>query len=99
MSNPFDCLQRLVLRTNWKFYYFCHILRWILVFYPINLDEYYGKEIDEREILTGYNFALIPETLQNVPLFTAEELILLNGLHHKFSENIAQLSDFEYEKD
>jgi Fic family protein len=69
------------------------------LFYPINLDEYYSKEIDEREILTGYNFSLIPETLQNVPLFTAEELILLNGLQNKFSENIAQLSDFEYEKD
>jgi Fic family protein len=69
------------------------------LFYPINLDEYYSKEIDEREILTGYNFALIPETLQNIPLFTAEELILLNGLQSKFSENIAQLADFEYEKD
>ena len=69
------------------------------LFYPINLDEYYSKEIDEREILTGYNFSLIPETLQNVPLFIAEELTFLNRLQNKFSENIAQLSDFEYEKD
>jgi prophage maintenance system killer protein len=69
------------------------------LFYPINLDEYYNKEIDEREILTGYNFSLIPEILQNVPLFTTEELILLNGLQNKFSQNIAQLSDFEYAKD
>jgi len=69
------------------------------LFYPINLDEYYSKEIDEREILTGYNFSLIPETLQNVRLFTAEELILLNSLQNKFSENLAQLSDFEYKKD
>ena len=69
------------------------------LFYPINLDEYYSKEIDEREILMGYNFTLIPETLQNVPLFTTEELTLLNNLQNKFSENIAQLSDFEYKKD
>ena len=69
------------------------------LFYPINLDEYYSKEIDEREILTGYNFSLIPETLQNVRLFIAEELILLNNLQNKFSENIAQLSEFEYKKD
>ena len=41
--------------------------------YPINLDEYYNKEIDEREIFTDYNFLLIPETLQNVSLFTSEE--------------------------
>jgi Fic family protein len=69
------------------------------LFYPINLDEYYSKEIDEREILTSYNFSLIPETLQNVSLFTDKELTLLNDLHHKFSENIVQLSDFEYKKD
>ncbi len=69
------------------------------LFYPINLDEYYSKEIDEREILTDYNFLLIPETLQNVSLFTAEELTSLNALQSKFSENIAQLSSFEYKKD
>jgi len=69
------------------------------LFYPINLDEYYSKEIDEREILTGYNFSLIPEILQNVSLFTSPELILLNNLQSKFSKNIAQLSDFEYQKD
>ena len=69
------------------------------LFYPINIDEYYSKEIDEREILTGYNFSLIGETLQNVPLFTAEELLLLDAWQSKFSKNIAQLSDFEYRKD
>jgi len=69
------------------------------LFRPINLDEYYSKEIDEREILTGYNFSLIPETLQDIALFTASELTLLNDLQHKFSKNIAQLSDFEYKKD
>ena len=69
------------------------------LFYPINLNEYYSKEIDERVILTGYNFSLIPETLQSVSLFTDQELILLNNLQSKFSENIAQLSDFEYQKD
>ena len=69
------------------------------LFYPINLDEYYSKEIDAREILTGYNFSLISETLQNVPLFTVQELNLLNDLQSKFSKNIAQLSDFEYRKD
>jgi len=69
------------------------------LFYPINLDEYFSKEIDEREILTGYNFSLIPETLQDVQLFTVQELTLLSNLQNKFSENIAQLSDFEYQKD
>ncbi|MCL2132106.1 MAG: Fic family protein [Lentimicrobiaceae bacterium] len=69
------------------------------LFYPINLDEYYSKEIDKRAILTGYNFSLIPETLQNVSLFTSQELTVLNNLQSKFSENIAQRSAVEYQKD
>jgi Uncharacterized conserved protein len=69
------------------------------LFYPIDLDAYYSKEIDEREILNGYNFLLIPETLQNVSLFTSEESTFLNTLQKKFSENITHLSDFEYQKD
>ncbi len=69
------------------------------LFYPVNMDEYYSKEIDEREILTGYNFSLIPETLQNVPLFTVQELTLLNDLQDKFTKNIVQISDAEYKKD
>ena len=69
------------------------------LFYPINLDEYYNKEIDERGILASYNFSLISEILQNVSLFTIQEITLLNDLQNKFSENITQLSDFEYKKD
>jgi hypothetical protein len=69
------------------------------LFYPVNPDEYYRKEIDERNVLTGYNFMLIPDILSKVPLFTTEELTLLNSLQDKFSENISQLSDFEYRKD
>ena len=69
------------------------------LFYPINLTEYYSKEIDEREILTEYNFLLFTEILPHISLFTAEELTLLNTLQDKFSKNIAQLSDCEYKKD
>lgn len=69
------------------------------LFYPINLDEYFRKEIDEREILKNYNYLLISETLQNISLFTPEELVLLNDLQNKFSENISLLSDFDYRKD
>lgn len=69
------------------------------LFYPINLDEYFSKEIDEREILASYNFLLIPKTLRTVPLFTAHELAELNDLQNIFSKNINQLSEFEYQKD
>jgi Fic family protein len=68
------------------------------LFYPIDLDAYYSKEIDEREILAGYNFLLIPEVLQNVSLFTDEETSLLDAMQNEFSTNIAMLSDLEYRK-
>jgi Fic family protein len=68
------------------------------LFYPVDLNEYYRHEIDERNILSGYNFALIPDILSNISLFSEEELSLLNSLQSKFSENISQLSDFEYKK-
>lgn len=67
--------------------------------YPVDVDDYYTKEIDEREILTSYNFSLIPETLQNASLFTSQELVLLDDLQNNFSKNIAQLSSVEYQKD
>jgi Fic family protein len=68
------------------------------LFYPIDVDTYYRKEIDEREIRLGYNFELIPEVLQNVSLFTSQEMTLLSHLQSTFSKNIAQLSAFEYQK-
>jgi Fic family protein len=69
------------------------------LFDPIDLDAYFSKQIDEREIQEGYNFALIADTLQNVSLFTDEEQTLLNTLQNKFAKNIAQLSEFAYRKD
>ena len=69
------------------------------LFYPVDLDKYYSREIDDRVILEGYNFALIPELLQNVSLFTKEEFTLLHSLHDKFSRNRSLLSDFERKRD
>lgn len=69
------------------------------LFYPINMEEYYRKEIDERDILPGYNFSLIPEVLDKVPLFTKEELDMLNSLQSQFTHNISLLSPNEYQKE
>jgi len=69
------------------------------LFYPINLNDYYSKEIDDREIMMSYNFSLFSEVLHNISLFNDEELSLLNILQNNFTENITQLSDFEYKKD
>lgn len=42
--------------------------------FPISLETYYQKEIDEREIFTGYNSELINETLKDNDVFTLRKL-------------------------
>lgn len=69
------------------------------LFYPIDLNQYYSKEVDDRDILPGYNFSLIPDILSKVSLFSKEELDSLNKLQEKFTRNIAQLTPFEYQKE
>jgi Fic family protein len=69
------------------------------LFYPVDLDEYYSREIDERKILSGYNFDLIPDILSKTSVFTASEIEVLDIAQKKFTENIAQLSVAEYERD
>ena len=69
------------------------------LFQPIDLEEYYSREIDEREVLAGYNFELIPDVLQKVSLFTNAENDFLNNLQNKFTKNISELTDNEYRKD
>lgn len=63
------------------------------LFAPVDLDEYYSKEVDEREVQTGYNFGLIPDVLSKVALFTKEEMDELNALQTRFTENFSSLSE------
>ncbi len=66
---------------------------------PINVEEYYQKEIDDREIKESYNFSLINEILANNSIFTDSELLKLNELQENFSKNISQLSETNYKKE
>ena len=67
--------------------------------YPIDIKDYFKKEIDERKIQTGFNHELIQETLANVSLFTDEELSYLTSLQDKFKKNISKLSKTEFKKE
>ena len=62
------------------------------VLMTLNLDDYFNQEIDERTIISHYNFDLIEKILSNITLFTHEELIHLNSLHQKFIDNISNIS-------
>jgi Fic family protein len=69
------------------------------LFEPVNLDIYFSKEVDERQMQTGYNFDLIPNMLNRVNLFTESEMLELNRLQAQFSRNFASLSEDQKRKE
>ncbi|HIP26468.1 MAG TPA: cell filamentation protein Fic [Flavobacteriaceae bacterium] len=69
------------------------------IFYPLNLDTYFEKEIDDRNIKTSFNLSLIPKMLSNINLFTKTELDKLNNLLKEYKDNISQISENLYKKE
>jgi Fic family protein len=69
------------------------------LFYPIEINQYFEKEIDERVIQTNFNLNLINGILREVNLFKPIEIEKMTSLQTQFQSNIAQLSAKEYEKE
>ena len=67
--------------------------------FPIDIDQYFEKEIDERDITAHFNQTLIRETLPQVSLFSAAEMAYLSQLQQQFLQNISTLSDQAYKKE
>ena len=65
----------------------------------VDVDEYFQKEIDERDIKNNFNHSLIAETLSKVSVFTNEEINYLNNLQNQYKENTLKLTDSEYKKE
>ena len=58
----------------------------------LDIDTYYQKETDEREVQTSFNFELINDILPKVELFTVEEKERLNGLQAQFTHNLVGIT-------
>lgn len=69
------------------------------LFIPIDVEQYFQKEIDERTIKGNFNFFLLTEILNHVNLFTDKELEHLNNLQKVFSVNLSELSENEFRKE
>jgi len=69
------------------------------LFYPIDIDTYFKKEIDERIIKENFNFSLINEIVSKVNLFTEDELQYLNSLQKKHTANVSELNEVTYKKE
>lgn len=65
----------------------------------LNIDSYFQKEMDEREVQTSFNFELINEILPQVELFTEEEKKLLSNLQAQFTKNLEGITPTEYRKE
>lgn len=66
---------------------------------PVDIEEYFEKEIDERKIKETFNLQLIPKTLKGCSIFTTNELDQLDLLQKQFEKNISQLSETERKKE
>ena len=69
------------------------------LFVPIDIEQYFEKEIDEREIIESFNLILIEQVLSKIELFTNDELIKLNQLQNNFVTNVSKLSGTQYKKE
>lgn len=65
----------------------------------LNIDTYFQKEMDEREVQTSFNFELINEILPQVELFTEAEKKMLANLQAQFTKNLEGITPTEYRKE
>ena len=66
---------------------------------PMSLDTYFAEDVDERQVQTSFNFALVNEQLPQISLFTSEELERLNGLQAEYRMHVAEMSENEYRRE
>lgn len=67
-----------------------------LIVAPVSVEEYFKKEIDERKIISAFNFSLINDILPNSSVFNKDELEGLNKQQQIFNEKIVELSELDY---
>ena len=63
-----------------------HLLR------TVNLDSYYSKDVDQRDVQTGYNFDLIREELPKIDLFSADEKARLVECQNVFAKHMEEMT-------
>ena len=69
------------------------------LFEKIDVENYYSKEIDEREIEENFNLSIIQDLLPEIDLLTQSENLKLEKLQKEYSKNISELSKNEYNKE
>lgn len=65
----------------------------------LDLETYFEKDIDQRQIHNSFNFSLINELLPQVSIFSQEELDALNAAQAKFRQHLSEMSADQYRKE
>ncbi len=69
------------------------------VIQPIDIEQYFEEEIDDRQIMKGFNFSVITEILAKNNIFSEKEFLKLDELQEVFQRNRVQLSESQYAKE
>jgi Fic family protein len=67
------------------------------LFAPVDLEHYFSREIDERDIASSFNRALLVDVLPHTALFSGHEQQYLQALQDRYTRNISQLSEAQYQ--
>ena len=66
--------------------------------HPIDIDQYFRKEIDERKIKAVFNYGIF-ELLAENDVLNEKELVFVSRLQDQFTQKISELSEVEYKKE
>ena len=70
-----------------------------ILFDPINMEDYFKDEVDDRAILEKYNFNLTNSILPTAQLFSHIELKQLNALQKQYTQNTSTLPPSLYKRE
>lgn len=65
---------------------------------PIDLDTYFSKEQDDRIIKNQFDFEIF-EKLEQIQIFSPDEVRTLDEIHKSFKNRVSDLSPNEYQKE
>lgn len=69
------------------------------LFFPMDVEDYFSRDIDERAAKTGFNHDLLLSVFPNTTLFSETDLNRLNSAQQTFQSHVSELSEAQYTKE
>jgi Fic family protein len=66
------------------------------VLWPIDVGDYFKKEIDERSVKRAFDFDVVSGMFDELDLFTKSEKEKLDACHHRFTSKTKTISDAQF---